>query len=183
MAEWIRWRRLDLPGHEEAELVRRADGWVLSGVAAFTGEAGPCELAYSVSCDPAWHTTAASVRGRIGDREVDLDVAVDGDRRWRLDGVEAPSVAGCRDIDLGFSPSTNLLPIRRLSLAVGEAAEVRAAWLPFPSLVFEPLAQRYRRTGETTYRYESRGGRFVRALEVDRSGFVLRYPGFFEAEM
>jgi hypothetical protein len=45
--------------------------------------------------------------------------------------MECGAGEGCLDIDLGFSPSTNLLPIRRLTLAVGEAATVRAAWLPF----------------------------------------------------
>ena len=43
---------------------------------------------------------------------------------------------------------------------------MRAAWLPFPSLALEPLPQRYVRESETTYRYESRGGQFMRALEV-----------------
>ena len=41
--------------------------------------------------------------------------------------------------EMGFSPSTNLVPIRRLSLTVGEEADVKAAWLPFPALVFEGL--------------------------------------------
>jgi hypothetical protein len=93
-----------------------------------------------------------------------------------------PAVAGCIDIDLGFSPSTNLLPIRRLSLAVGVSAAVNAAWLPFPSLVFEVLPQVYRRAGQRTYRYESGGGAFVRVLEVNATGFVTTYPGLWQAE-
>ncbi len=91
-------------------------------------------------------------------------------------------MAGCIDIDLGFSPSTNLLPIRRLSLAVGAEAEVKAAWLPFPSLVFEALPQVYRREGERAYRYASAGGTFMRVLEVNAVGFVTRYPGLWQAE-
>jgi hypothetical protein len=86
------------------------------------------------------------------------------------------------DIDLGFSPSTNLLPIRRLKLAVGEEAEVRAAWLSFPSLRFELLSQMYRREAERTYRYESGGGTFVRTLEVNAAGLVTSYPGLWQAE-
>lgn len=86
------------------------------------------------------------------------------------------------DIDLGFSPATNLLPIRRLSLARGQEAEVRAAWLPFPSLTFEVLPQVYRREGLQTYRYESGGGVFVRLLEVDAVGFVTDYPGLWAEE-
>jgi hypothetical protein len=118
----------------------------------------------------------------IGDREIDLNVYVDADQRWRLNEEEYPEIAGCIDIDLGFSPSTNLLPIRRLSPAVGGEAAIRAAWLPFPSLRFELLPQVYRREGESKYRYESGGGRFVRMLEVNAVGFVTSYPGVWQAE-
>jgi hypothetical protein len=122
------------------------------------------------------------VSGWVGDRGVDLNVSVEFGQQWRLNGTECPEVAGCIDVDLGFSPSTNLLPIRRLSLAVGEKAEVRVAWLPFPSLVFEPLPQVYRREGERTYRYESAGGSFVCTLEVNAVGLVTSYPGLWQAD-
>jgi len=90
-------------------------------------------------------------------------------------------VAGCLDIDLAFSPSTNLLPIRRLKLRPGEAAEVRAAWLRFPEFVLEPLEQMYRRLDAWTYRYESGGGAFVATLRTNTAGFVTSYPGLWEA--
>jgi hypothetical protein len=99
-----------------------------------------------------------------------------------LNAVSCPAVRGCVDIDLGFSPATNLLPIRRLALNIGKEAEVRAAWLSFPALTFEVLPQVYRRVGETTYRYESGGGTFVRELQVNAVGFVTSYPGLWQAE-
>jgi len=40
----------------------------------------------------------------------------------------------------------------------------------------------HRRDSETTYRYESGGGVFVRMLEVNPVGFVTSYPGLWEAE-
>lgn len=43
-------------------------------------------------------------------------------------------MAECVDIDLNFSPSTNLLPIRRFDLSVGASAIVRAAWLRFAGM-------------------------------------------------
>lgn len=178
----ILWRRLDLPGHEIARLLRRDDGWELFGTAVFAHEHRPCKLDYSVACDSLWRTSSARVKGIAGDRQVDLSVSVDAQRRWLCNGAERPDVDGCLDVDLGFSPSTNLLPIRRLSLTVGEEAEVRAAWLPFPALELEPLPQVYRREGERTYRYESGGGAFVRTLEVDGAGFVTRYPGLWRVE-
>jgi len=89
-------------------------------------------------------------------------------------------VTGCVDLDLNFSPSTNLLPIRRLNMAVGQQVEVRAAWLRFPSFRLEPLVQVYRRIDETRYRYESGGGTFITELRVNEAGFVTQYPNLWE---
>jgi hypothetical protein len=94
----------------------------------------------------------------------------------------APPPAGCLDVDLGFTPSTNLLAVRRLALSVGEERSTRAAWLRFPELRFEPLTQLYRREAEHLYRYESDGGRFVASLEVDGFGLVARYGDYWIAE-
>ncbi|HEX8321057.1 putative glycolipid-binding domain-containing protein [Longimicrobium sp.] len=177
----ILWRRVDQPGHESARVDRVGEGWWLAGTAVFADDAGPCCLSYRVACDAGWRTLRTRVSGWIGQRTVDVEIAV-ADGVWRMNGVEVPQVAGCVDVDLNFSPSTNLLPIRRLNLAVGERAEVRAAWLRFPSLALEPLQQTYIRTGEHAYRYESAGGAFVRDLQVDEAGFPTRYPDFWERE-
>jgi len=99
-----------------------------------------------------------------------------------MNGVAKPLVANCVDLDLNFSPSTNLLPIRRLDLEIGAQAEVLAAWLRFPSFELEPLSQVYERLGEFKYRYSSRGGQFVAELTVNKTGFVTVYPQSWEAE-
>jgi len=182
MTEIMLWRRLDLPGHEIARLEALDDGWKLFGTAIFAFKRDPSKLDYAVICDANWRTKSAKVKGMIGSREIDVTVTVDTNRRWHLGGTEYTSIEGSLDIDLGFSPSTNLLPIRRLQLAVGDEAEVTAAWLPFPSFELEPLAQVYRRLAERTYRYESDGGSFTRTLEVSDTGFVTSYPGLWEAE-
>ncbi len=109
-------------------------------------------------------------------------MTADSGRRWRLNEAGQPNVAGCIDVDLNFSPSTNLIPIRRLNLAAGESAQVTAAWLRFPELKLEPLQQQYTHLDESTYRYASAGGQFVADLKVNRSGFVLDYPGLWQAE-
>ena len=182
MTDIVLWRRLDLPGHDFATIKRRDDGWQLSGTAIFSDDRIPIKLDYTVICEVGWQTKSAQIAGLIGDQEINLNVSVDGGRKWFLNGTECPAVAGCLDIDLGFSPSTNLLPIRRLSLERGQEAEVRAAWLPFPSLKFELLPQVYRRESENTYRYESGGGAFARVLEVNAAGFVTNYPGLWVQE-
>jgi hypothetical protein len=179
---FILWRRLDQPGHESARLFFQNDSWQLQGTAVLSYDRIPCRLDYQIVCDSRWHTRSARVGGWVGNSLIDVEIVVDFDQRWLLNKTDCPEVAGCVDLDLNFSPSTNLLPIRRVELAIGEEAEVRAAWLRFPSFTFEPLTQRYRRTGENTYRYESGGGGFVTELSVNEAGLVTKYPSFWETE-
>ncbi|HKI01302.1 MAG TPA: putative glycolipid-binding domain-containing protein [Thermoanaerobaculia bacterium] len=178
----VLWRRLDPPGHETARLEEQDGAWHLGGTAVFLHEGQPCRLDYRVICDAQWRTVSGQVAGFVGDQPVDVECSADGEGRWHLQGVEQPQVAGCIDLDLNFSPSTNLLPVRRLGLAVGEEAPVRAAWLRFPSFRLEPLEQVYRRTAPGAYRYESAGGSFTADLEVNGAGFATRYAGLWEAE-
>lgn len=64
----------------------------------------------------------------------------------------APAIQGCVDIDLGWTPSTNTLPIRRLQLGVGTSSgPITAAWVRFPELKLEPLPQEYRNLRRTTF--------------------------------
>ena len=180
--EFILWRGLVLPGHEACRMFSQASRWHLQGTAVFSHEQRPCRLEYHVICDDAWRTLFAKVEGWLGNTLVGIQIRSDASHSWWLNEVEQPDVKGCIDIDLNFSPSTNLLPIRRLGLAVGDTAEVKAAWLRFPSFKLEPLPQQYRRLGETTYRYESAGGQFVADLKVNQSGFVVDYPGLWQSE-
>jgi uncharacterized protein len=180
--ETILWRRLDRPGHEAARLSRKGEDWSLAGTAVFLHEGEPCRVDYAILCDSDWRTSEAVVEGWVGREAVQIEIAATPSGRWRMNGVERPEVEGSLDLDLNFSPSTNLLPIRRLDLAVGGEARVRAAWLRFPSFGLEPLEQSYRRVAESTYRYESAGGRFVAELEVNAAGFVTLYPEFCRVE-
>ena len=175
----ILWRRLDQPGHESARVFSLEATWRLAGTALFAHEAKPCCLSYLVVCDSEWRTISGRVSGWVDDRPVEIGLAVDDSGRWWLNGSEQPEVEGCLDLDLNFSPSTNLLPIRRLNLGVGDSAEVRAAWLTFPAFTLEPLSQLYRRVAPGTYRYESGGGRFVREIATREDGLVTDYPGFW----
>lgn len=178
----ILWRGLFFEGHESCRLFSSGDEWHLEGTAVFSHEQHPCRLSYYIVCDEAWHTRSAQVEGWLGDDGIDLQIRADLNGHWWLDEVEQPQVLGCIDIDLNFSPSTNLIPIRRLGLAVGEAGEVHAAWLRFPSFKLERLSQQYRRLDENTYRYESAGGQFVAELKVNSAGFVIEYPSLWQAE-
>ncbi len=89
-------------------------------------------------------------------------------------------MSGCADVDLGFTPATNTLPIRRLDLPIGAQSEITAAWVKFPELTVQPLNQRYTRLSGTLYCYESLENGFRAEIEVDDEGLVVRYAGGWE---
>lgn len=182
MSTDIVWRCLEWKGHEYSRLEIRDDRIHLSGTAVFVDEGKNCRLSYTVDCDAFGNTVKADVKGFAGEDVIDIEVLRDESGVWTLNGTAQPQVSECLDIDLNFSPSTNLLPIRRLNLNVGEAAPVQAAWLIFPSFTFEVLSQTYQRTSANTYHYESHGGSFVTDLTVNDEGMVTHYPDLWEQE-
>jgi hypothetical protein len=175
------WQRLDLPGHEVATVQPIEAGWLLAGTALVAHEGRPCRLVYVIHCNGEWHTSRVEVHGDIGNAPVRLELTRSRAGEWDANGQRIDNVAGCLDADLGFSPATNLLPIRRLRLGVGEQASVRAAWVRFPELTVEPLEQVYTRLSPDRYLYESAGGTFRRELVVDQHGFVIDYPELWRA--
>ena len=175
VVETILWKSIPWPGHESARLLELDDGWELEGAATFLNDGQPCRLDYTIDCDPQWHTRRADVYGWIGNRAIDVIIEVTNGV-WTMNGVEQPQVADCIDIDLNFSPSTNLLPIRR------QATEVRAAWLRFPSFELQVLEQRYTRLAEDRVRYESFTTNFSAELRVSPNGLVIDYENIWMAE-
>jgi hypothetical protein len=178
----ILWRRLDQPGHEAARLTENAAGAVIDGTAVFSESGRACRLDYQVVCDATWRTVSARVSGWIDTTAVDIAIEVDAAGLWTFNRRPYAGLQGCDDIDLSFSPATNLLPIRRTRLAIGAQTSVRAAWLRFPAMTLEALDQVYTRVSESRYRYESRGGSFVAMLETNPAGFVTRYPHLWQVE-
>jgi hypothetical protein len=108
-----------------------------------------------------------------------IDFTTDGTGRWVLHGESRPDLHGCVDVDLGFSPSTNTLPIRRLDLAVGESDALRVAWVEWPSLMVHAAEQRYERLSANRYRFRS--GEFSAVLVVGPEGLVRDYEGLWVA--
>ena len=174
------WRRLDERGHDACGLWRATTGWRLSGAAAFREAGLACHLRYEVLADSAWRTRRATVSGTAGRRVVDLQVTSAARGGWTLNGVPQPRLRGCVDVDLGFTPATNLLPIRRLALKVGQRAEAPAAYLEFPRLRLLVLPQIYGRLSATRYAYESPAHNYAATLEVTKIGAIANYPGVFE---
>ena len=136
-------------------------------------------MRYGIICNAEWRTRALHVALRTGAEEQALHLTTDGEGLWESAGRELEVVRGCVDVDLEITPSTNTLPIRRLTLSPGASAAVTAAWIRFPSLAVEPLGQTYTRLDDTQYRYAS-GTDFIASLEVDDLGLVTRYADLWE---
>ena len=167
---------------EVASIEHGNPNWHLQGTVLVEDEGRPCRLDYAVVCDSEWRTLWARVNGWVGSAQVNQRVARNLAGEWRQNGQVCPAVQGCLDVDLAFTPITNLLPIRRLELAVGSSASVRAAWLRFPDFTLVPLDQVYSRESKDRYLYESGAGRFRATLEVDGEGLVHRYGNIWQLD-
>jgi uncharacterized protein len=178
----ILWRGVDAPGHDACALVQSSDGWSLSGAAVFAADGQPCRLCYEVKCDATWKTRSARVEGWSGKAALKIALAAVSGGGWSLNGIEQAPLAGLVDVDLGFTPATNLIQLRRLALGVGCEADAPAAYLNFPELKFTRLEQSYRRVSPDRYYYQAPAFGYAGILQVSDVGFVTHYPGLWVVE-
>ncbi len=170
----VAWRRSDeIATDEHCTLTLRDGALSLIGTVLGSEDGLPVRVEYRVLTDRAGMTTAVHVRDLRGfdTRTIGLERNAKGS--WTVDGVAARALRGCTDVDLGCSPSTNTLPIRRLGLTIGKSQTIQAAWIRFPELAAVKAAQTYTRLAEYTYRYAS--GTFEADLTVDEDGLVAEY--------
>lgn len=178
----VRWTDAEGRGLEHCLLAFGSGGLTLEGAVAGTRK-GNYGAHYLVRADAAGRTRQVRLR-HVGGPE--LHLSVDGNARWRdeIAGRALPDLDGCLDVDLGITPATNTLPIRRLGLALGETRAVRAAYVPLPSEIGgdflpRPAEQRYTRLADRLWRYEGLFRDFTAELAVDDLGLVLDYPVLF----
>jgi hypothetical protein len=88
----MRWRRLDVPGREEALVEQTAGGWRLTGEVEAEEAGVVARLAYVIECDGDWRTRRAVVTGLASGAPVTFDFAADGAGRWTLNGAALPLV-------------------------------------------------------------------------------------------
>lgn len=169
----VLWRRRDVPGLEWCELRATEVPVSLRGVVVLAWEGTPWSVDYSIELDGAGRTRRAVISGSGALGRIWLDLEADGAGRWLSDGDVVVDAPDALDLDLGFSPATNTLPIRRLGLAVGESAEIGVAWVLFPSFEIQYGRQTYERLAERRWRYRSTG--FEAELTVDEDGLVESY--------
>jgi uncharacterized protein len=170
----VAWRRSDeVETDEHCTLTLRDGGLSLVGTVLGAEGGVPVRIEYRVLADGSGMTTAAHVRDLRGFEQRTMTLERDPKGAWRVDGAAVRALKNCTDVDLGCSPSTNTLPIRRLRLGIGASKTIQAAWLRFPELTVVKAAQTYTRLDEFTYRYAS--STFEVELTVDDDGLVAAY--------
>lgn len=173
---WV-WRPDLGEGAEEFSFRATGDGFEARGDVKATLEGKPLKASYLVETDAAWRTRRVRVAVKGGGT---LDILSDGAGRWqRADGAVLPELDGCIDPDISMTPFTNTVAMRRLGLRIGEAAEIKVAYILVPELNLRAAPQRYTRLAERLWRFDGLDIDFAADIAVDEDAFVVDYPGLF----
>lgn len=173
----VHWRALDREGEDKCRLARAGQGHLLVGHARFRDGAGWAALDYVVRIGPDWRTTSADVTGEHAGIEIAWKFTRKGND-WTFNDTPVPDLAGAEDIDLAFTPATNLMPLRRLP-QVGRI-DTRSVWVRLPGPTLSVLTQSYTRARDHFVRYTAEESGYETHLKVDDHGFVQLYPGLWE---
>ena len=176
------WQHLGARSGFEVAYFRDAeDGWAVEGTTAAVEDARTWVVTYTIRLDPIWVTRSAWIMAKTvsGSRETLLQA--DGSGHWLINGVPAPHLDGCLDVDLESSAMTNTLPVHRLGLPEGAQADTPAAYVRALDLRVERLEQTYQRiagkAARQRYDYAAPAFGFTSRLVYDESGLVVDYPG------
>lgn len=177
------WRRLDTGGHDAAFLQHSDEGWLLRGTAVYRRDERPLSVTYAVAVDPEWRSLRANLGGFHGTKTFAHTISRN-QLGWNLDGVVVRGLDHLLDIDLGFTPATNCLQLRRAALRPGESVDFPVVWFDIGAPTLTELSQRYECVTETIYNYEAPiFGYKGRITLLSPFGFVKQYPDLWEAEL
>lgn len=198
---FVIWSGLDGARWEAARLEMTDHGVTASGT-QIAVDPVPYQLDYRLEAPDNFVTRRLDVRVHGAGWSRSLVLRHDGRGRWDWESVEEGEVkldspggdsalvtelTDAVDCDLGLSPLTNLMPIRRHGLNVDDgAADIFVAWVSVPDLKVYSYAQRYEslhRSGEgSLVRFVDRGRSegFVADLQLDSDGLVEVYPELAE---
>lgn len=184
MIREVRWTDWDGDGLEHCILNLSPDGLTLNGVVAGTRETH-YGARYFVGTDDVFRTREVRVEYLGGPS---LNVSSNGEGQWTdiAENKPIPELDGCFDVDIGVTPSTNALPVKRLNLALNESRDICAAYVPLPSQIsgnFIPRRadQRYTCLDQgRCYLYEGIFRKFSAELLLDEAGLVIDYPDTFK---
>jgi hypothetical protein len=173
----VLWQDVETGALDRCRLDTGPSGLRLAGTVLTAAHGTPLDVRYLVEAGPDGRTRRVELALDGGSTYRAL-LADGGGWRWE-DGPELAEVAGAGDVDLTVTPATNTLPIRRLGLDVGQAADLVVAWVQFPGLEVIRSEQRYQRLAADRWHFST--GDFSAELLVDPDGLVLHYGGLFRS--
>lgn len=165
------WTSASLESMEDCVIHEQAAGVALSSSTTLRLDDHLGRIDYELEADARWRTLGATitVSGR-SDRRISIE---HGDGGWIVDGTARPDLAMCVDLDLGWTPATNILPMRRALGGTGASVDTTSAWVRFPEFDVVAAHQTYTRSGPDTVVYRS--ATFEAELVVTPEGIVTRY--------
>jgi uncharacterized protein len=194
------WVKDEPVGMEQAELSISVGGLVATSVALGSVPV-PYRLDLDLTTGADWVTRRLALTSTGDGWTRSLVLERDGAGRWTgsrsADGTAPPAVeasvpagtveaaairADVLDVDVQWSPLTNLMPVRRLGLdRAGSTGTFTMAWVSVPSLAVTLDEQRYTLLGvdgrDVCARFENADGFFTAVIRCDADGVVLDYPG------
>ncbi|MEI4234907.1 putative glycolipid-binding domain-containing protein [Roseovarius sp. D22-M7] len=173
-AHAVVWVRQDEPGNDACRFADAEGGYLIDGSST---DAKGNILPYRIRARGDGTTRRARIRAKSR-----IFVRRAPDNTWRLNGTPAPAVSGAEDIDLGFTPATLTLPIRRLKLGIGDEAEIMVARLDLENDRLTPLPLVFRRIAEEEYDCLNADTGRTSHLVVDGHGIIQRHTGQWIAQ-
>jgi uncharacterized protein len=140
METFVRWSDWEGNGIEHCLVRGGPIGFCLEGVVAGTRNT-LYGAHYVIQADKSFRTRLVRMYYVGGPT---LHVITDGKGNWQdvISGGSIAELEGCLDVDIGVTPSTNTLPIRRLMLEQGSSADIRVAYVPLPDQIEKPFLPR-----------------------------------------
>jgi hypothetical protein len=160
-----RWRTWDHEHLETLGLRWENEGWTA------TGEVGREAVTYVIRLSATWQVRQFLLFRDLD--EPDLWLGADGTGRWgEMNGAHRPDLAGCTDIELTITPFTNSVPIRRLTLDIGESAEVTSAQVDVETLGVISIRHRFERVTPRRFRRIDLDTGAIVEFDIDEYGLV-----------
>jgi uncharacterized protein len=172
------WRHVGArTGFEVAFFATDDHGTRVEGTTTATEDGTSWIVDYVIHLDTSWLTRSARITGGSGGSTVVTVIEADGLGGWQVDGVPAPHLQGCLDLDLEASAMTNTFPVHRLRLSLGRTVSAPAAYVRAVGLAVDRLEQTYSRSSEEHYDYAAPEFDFACRLVYDQHHLILDYPG------
>lgn len=131
---FVLWQDGTGEGYDRCALLPAVAGARLSGTAVLPRHGAGATARYCLVVDPTWRVLELDVRMSAPGHDVRVRLTSAEAGRWERDGAHLPSLDGCLDVALDFTPVALTPLIRRLGLAPGERRDVDVVAVALPDL-------------------------------------------------